>query len=218
MREFLDWLIEVRRLLWVWVAPFPRLGSWTEHKGESELSTSIHLSLIPDYRCFVSSCLMLLSARHPHHDGLCPLSVNQSKALLPFFFWHYIPTTGKAGKVTQAFWDGGFEDLGEGGYTSQTNIYLSTNPYFLLIHRSCLQLHDLAFTSSGTFFQECKAEKLRLIPGFPTVPKIVLKFLMMSEIHFTLMTNFNFVFIFVSFSLLILPFLILTDFIGRWIS
>lgn len=54
------------------------LGSWTEYKGESELSTSIHPSLLPGDRCNGTSSLVLL----PCGDGLDSQTVRK-KQILP---------------------------------------------------------------------------------------------------------------------------------------
>lgn len=41
---------EVGRLNSIWEASLHELGSQTEEKGDSELSTNIHLSLLPEFR------------------------------------------------------------------------------------------------------------------------------------------------------------------------
>lgn len=46
-----------------WAAPFHGLGAWTEWKRESEQSTSIHPSLLPDSGCHTTSCPMRLPFR-----------------------------------------------------------------------------------------------------------------------------------------------------------
>lgn len=49
----------------------PWAGELNEQKGESELSPSIHYSLLPDCGGHVTSCLLLFRPRLPH-DGLDP--------------------------------------------------------------------------------------------------------------------------------------------------
>lgn len=46
-KEFLDGLIKVGQCIVYVGGIFSGLGSWTDYKGESERSTSIHLFLLP---------------------------------------------------------------------------------------------------------------------------------------------------------------------------
>ena len=58
-RCFQTELIEMIRPLWA--ASCPGLGFWTEWKGESELSTSLHLWKPPGCGCEVTNCHTLLT-------------------------------------------------------------------------------------------------------------------------------------------------------------
>lgn len=61
------------------------LGSWTELKGESELSISIHLSA-SDWGCREINCLTLLAPGLPHHHGLHPQTRSQNQPFLGLVF------------------------------------------------------------------------------------------------------------------------------------
>lgn len=58
--------------------------SWTA-SGESELSASIHLSLLPDCGHSATSCLRLLPPCLLHDDGLHPHAVSHTKLSLKLF-------------------------------------------------------------------------------------------------------------------------------------
>lgn len=55
------------------VSPITELGPPAEYKGDSELSTSIPLSLLPVCGYNVTRCLVLLLLCLLHHDGLYPV-------------------------------------------------------------------------------------------------------------------------------------------------
>lgn len=58
----------------VWVTTFLWLGSQTEPKGEPELSTSMHCSLLADCGCNMTSCIRLHPIASSHMED-CTLKL-----------------------------------------------------------------------------------------------------------------------------------------------
>lgn len=71
--------------------PFHGLGFWTEYKG-SELSTWIHLSLLPDCECHVTSRLLLLPPAFPTMMDCEPSDCKPNKPFLYVAFAGYFVT------------------------------------------------------------------------------------------------------------------------------
>lgn len=80
MREFLDWtkLGEKTHL------KYKPLGPGTEWRG-SQFSTRIHLSLLPEHKCNVTSFLKAPLLCLLNHNGLYPQIASQKKPLASFY-------------------------------------------------------------------------------------------------------------------------------------
>lgn len=76
---------------------------WTKYKGKDELSPSIHLSLLPDSGCHVTSCITLLLPRLPHHDRPCPQAGRQIDPSLRCFVSYSVTEMKKVTSTVLTF-------------------------------------------------------------------------------------------------------------------
>lgn len=71
---------------WKWTASSERLGSWTEHKTERELSPRKHCSLLSDCTWCMTSGFKSPGSCLPHHCALCGQTVSPKRPAFPIRF------------------------------------------------------------------------------------------------------------------------------------